>query len=111
MTIGIRYISRGDNSGYGLAALAYVRALHNLGVPVSWEPWLLDPQAAPWRPESGLAALPLAHAATRDNDSSDVPALIAATTRRRCADARKFQTITSCSTAWVRGIRARTWPG
>ena len=81
MTIGIRYISHGDNSGYGLAALAYVRALHDLGVPVRWEPWLLGPQAAPWQPESGLAALPLAHAATRDNNSSDVPALIAATTR------------------------------
>ena len=81
MTIGIKYIACGDNGAYGLGALANVRALHNAAVPVWWEPWLPEPQATPWRPESGLAALPLAHAATRDDDASDLPALIAATTQ------------------------------
>jgi glycosyltransferase involved in cell wall biosynthesis len=41
---GIRYYGAADTSGYGQAALAYVRALVNAGVPVQWIP--LD-----WAPE------------------------------------------------------------
>lgn len=81
MTIGVKYIAYGNNSGYGLAALAYVRALHNAGVPVWWQPWFLGPRAVQWRPEDGLETLPLAHAAGHDPESSDLPALIAATSR------------------------------
>jgi glycosyltransferase involved in cell wall biosynthesis len=81
MTIGVKYIAYGNNSGYGLAALAYVRALHNAGIPVWWQPWFLGPQPVPWRPEQGLAALPLAHSAERDVEMSDVAALLRVTTR------------------------------
>lgn len=48
MTIGIKYIAHGSASGYGLAALAYIRALHNAGVPV-W-PFFPGPQWARGQP-------------------------------------------------------------
>jgi glycosyltransferase involved in cell wall biosynthesis len=81
MTIGVKYIAYGNNSGYGLAAIAYVRALHNAGVPVWWQPWFLGQHSMRWRPEDGLDTLPLAHAAGRDPESSDIAALIEATSR------------------------------
>jgi len=39
---GVLYCGSGDLSGYGQAAIAYVRALVNAGVPVQWVPldWL-----------------------------------------------------------------------
>ena len=76
MTIGIKYIAYANSSGYGLSALAYVRALHNIGVPVWWQPSFLGgPVDSIWRPDQGMAALPLAHAATGDASLSDLPAL------------------------------------
>ena len=80
MTIGIKYIAYGNSSGYGLSAVAYVRALHNAGIRVWWQPWFLGRQAFAWRPDSGLASLPLTQAVARD-EMSDLPALIAATTQ------------------------------
>jgi len=32
--LGVKYVAHGNASGYGIAALAYIRALHNAGVPV-----------------------------------------------------------------------------
>jgi hypothetical protein len=81
MTIGVKYIAYANSSGYGLAGLAYVRALHNAGVPVWWQPWFLGPQSQVWQPEYGLQALPLAYAAQGDAALADLPALIAATVR------------------------------
>src|SRR5579864_1736088 len=81
MTIGVKYIAYGNSSGYGLAALAYVRALHNAGVPVWWQPWFLGPHPEMWRPEHGLSRLPLARAAGGDAALADLPSLIAATSR------------------------------
>jgi glycosyltransferase involved in cell wall biosynthesis len=76
MTIGVKYIAYANCSGYGLSGLAYVRALHNAGVPVWWQPSFLgDPADTFWRPEHGLAALPLARAATGDAALADLPAL------------------------------------
>jgi glycosyltransferase involved in cell wall biosynthesis len=76
MTIGIKYIAYANSSGYGLSALGYVRALHNLGVPVWWQPSFLGgPADRIWRPEQGFAALPLARAAAGDASLSDLPAL------------------------------------
>jgi hypothetical protein len=67
MTIGVKYVAYANSSGYGLLALAYVRALHNVGVPVWWQPSFLGgPVDRIWRPEQGMAALPLAHADTGD---------------------------------------------
>jgi hypothetical protein len=81
MTIGVKYIAYGNCSGYGLSGLAYVRALHNAGVPVWWQPSFLGgPADTIWRPDDGLAALPLARAATGDAALSDLPAL----TQRLC---------------------------
>ncbi len=80
MTLGVKYYSYPDHSGYGLSALAYVRGLHNAGVPVWWAPFVfVDGQPAPWRPEDGLAALPLAQRAGDDAGLEDLPALLAAT--------------------------------
>ncbi|HSN01606.1 MAG TPA: glycosyltransferase [Rudaea sp.] len=45
---GVLYCGSGDLSGYGQAAIAYVRALVNAGVPVQWIPldWLPERMAA-----------------------------------------------------------------
>jgi hypothetical protein len=76
MTIGVKYIAYANSSGYGLSALGYVRALHNAGVPVWWQPSFLGgPTDTIWRPDHGLAALPLARAAVGDAALSDLPAL------------------------------------
>jgi glycosyltransferase involved in cell wall biosynthesis len=76
MTIGVKYIAYANSSGYGLSGLGYVRALHNAGVPVWWQPSFLGgPVETIWRPEHGLAALPLARAAAGDAALSDLPAL------------------------------------
>lgn len=37
---GLKYVSWGDNTGYAIAAKAYVRALMGRGVPLSWTPML-----------------------------------------------------------------------
>jgi len=76
MTIGVKYVAYANSSGYGLSALAYVRALHNRGVPVWWQPSFLGgPVDRIWRPEQGMAALPLARAGAGDASLSDLPML------------------------------------
>jgi len=85
MTLGVRYYSYPDHSGYGLAALAYVRALHNAGIPVWWSPLLYrDGRHAPWRREDGIAALPIARDAESDAALQDLPALVEATGPKAC---------------------------
>jgi glycosyltransferase involved in cell wall biosynthesis len=80
MTRGVRYYSYPDHSGYGLAALAYVRALHNAGVPVWWTPLLYrDGRHHPWREADSLGALPIARHAANDAALQDLAALVAAT--------------------------------
>ncbi len=79
MTIGIRYYSYPDHSGYGLAGLAYVRALHNAGIPVWWTPLIYrDGKPAPWRRKDGLRALPFATGAGQDAGLQDLAALLRA---------------------------------
>src|SRR4029079_11685710 len=76
MTIGVKYVAYANSSGYGLSALAYVRARHNRGVPVWWQPSFLGgPVDRIWHPEQGMAALPLARAGTGDASLSDLPML------------------------------------
>ena len=88
MTLGIKYYSYPDHSGYGLAALAYVRALHNAGVPVRWVPlvWRAG-RPTPWQPEDGLEVLSITCAAECDAALRDVPALL------RAADAKDYDTV------------------
>ena len=81
MTIGVKYIAYPNASGYGLAAVAYVRALHNAGVPVWWQPWFLGGEPHLWTPRDGLDTLPLAQAAEGWAALADLPSLIAATMR------------------------------
>lgn len=76
MTVGVKYIAYANSSGYGLSALAYVRALHNIGVPVWWQPSFLGgPVDRIWRPDEGMAMLPLTHAAAGDASLSDLSAM------------------------------------
>ena len=79
MTRGVRYYSYPDHSGYGLAALAYIRALNNAGVPVWWTPLLWDGRHRPWDRADGLDALPVARDAANDAALQDLAALVAAT--------------------------------
>jgi glycosyltransferase involved in cell wall biosynthesis len=81
MTIGVKYIAYPNASGYGLAGIAYVRALHNAGVPVWWQPWFLGGTPHLWTPSDGLGTLPLAQAAASWAALADLPALISATTQ------------------------------
>jgi hypothetical protein len=39
---GLKYISWADNSGYGIAAKAYVEALTHASVEIPWTPMLPD---------------------------------------------------------------------
>jgi glycosyltransferase involved in cell wall biosynthesis len=79
MTVGIKYISDGAASGYGLAGFAYIRALHNASVPV-W-PFFFGPRLSPGSPGKGRAILPLGRAAEDDANLADLPALMRATAR------------------------------
>jgi glycosyltransferase involved in cell wall biosynthesis len=73
---GIKYISYPEHSGYGLSALAYVRALHNSGVPVWWAPLVYRGNLQrTWQLEDGLEELPLACEAQNDASLQDVSAL------------------------------------
>lgn len=103
MTIGVKYIAYGNSSGYGLSALAYVRALHNAGVPVWWQPWFLGARPWRWQPEDGLAALPLARAAEGDAALADLPSLIAATSRPIAYDTVLVHTVPE---HWPRFVEA-----
>jgi len=81
MTNGVKYISYPNASGYGLAALAYVRGLTNAGVPVWWQPWFLWGEAHLWTPAQGLRNLPLAQAGGSAAMLAELRALIDACVR------------------------------
>lgn len=93
MTIGVKYYSYPDHSGYGLTALAYVRALHNAGVPVWWVPLIYrNNRHAPWHSDDGLEMLPFACEAQNDAALQDLAALLQATGPKAC-DTVIFQTV------------------
>ena len=93
MTIGVKYISYPDHSGYGLAALAFVRALHNAGIPVWWAPLIYrNNRQVTWHPDDGLGALPIAYEAQSDAALQDVAALAGAT-GPKTYDTVIFQTV------------------
>lgn len=79
MPTGIKLLSFVDTSGYALAALAYVRALVNAGVPVRWVP--VRHEGNGLRPVGRGHAPPLSLSATDDESLADLPALVAATSR------------------------------
>jgi glycosyltransferase involved in cell wall biosynthesis len=79
MTIGIRYIGYGDVSGYALAALAYIRALHRAGVPVC--PFFTGPRPSPTGSGREQKPLPLGRAIEGDASFADLPAIMRATAR------------------------------
>ena len=75
MTKGIKYIAYGAASGQGIAALAYIHALHHAGVPVwpFFQPPLDDGR--------GPAPLRLRRAVERDANFADLSALMHDTRR------------------------------
>lgn len=85
MTLGIKYISYPDHSGYGLSALAYVRALHNAGVPVWWAPLIVRAgRHCLWQNGDSLDELALSLAAEDDAGLRDVAALLRACGPKPC---------------------------
>ncbi|MEO8486717.1 MAG: hypothetical protein ABI585_10310 [Betaproteobacteria bacterium] len=79
MRPGIKFTSFVEPSGYGVAALGYVRALVNAGVPVRWMP--LRRVGDTVRPLGAGEAFPLAMFSTDDESLADLPALLARTSR------------------------------
>jgi glycosyltransferase involved in cell wall biosynthesis len=76
---GLRYYSFVEPSGYGLAAIAYVRALVNAGVPVQWVPLArAGDDVRPLRPGDPI---PLSMLSTEDEALADLPALFSATSQ------------------------------
>ncbi|NDP43321.1 MAG: glycosyltransferase family 4 protein [Aromatoleum sp.] len=93
MTIGVKFLTYPDHSGYGLAALAYVRGLHNAGVPVWWSPLVVrGNRHVAWRPDDGLDELPVACEAADDAALQDVAAL-ARVAGPKAYDTVVFQTV------------------
>ena len=85
MTIGVKYLSYPEHSGYGLAALAYLRALHNAGVPVWWAPLIhRGGRHVIWRPDDGIDCLQLACEAESDAALQDIAALAQAAGPKAC---------------------------
>lgn len=76
---GLRYYSFVEPSGYGLAAIAYVRALVNAGVPVHWVP--LGRTGDDVRPLGPGDAIPISMLSTEDETLGDLPALFSATSQ------------------------------
>jgi glycosyltransferase involved in cell wall biosynthesis len=77
MNEGIKVISYPNHSGYGLSALAYVRALHNAGIPVWWAPLIVrHGRHTIWQPGDRLDELPLSIASGDDASLQDVAALL-----------------------------------
>lgn len=75
---GVRYYGFADLSGYGQAAIAYVRALVNAGVPVQWIPldWTPDCMVpGEWLP--GGRRRPLLECCGTRGHLADLPALVA----------------------------------
>lgn len=68
----IRYYGAADFSGYGQAAVAYVRSLVNAGVQVQWIPLDWTPQ----RMQPGTWSRPLVSQCGSDGWLADLPALI-----------------------------------
>jgi len=93
MTRGVKVCSYPEHSGYGLAALAYVRALHNAGVPVWWAPVLQrDGRLHIWQAAEGRERLAVAWEAEKDASLLDVPALLEACGPKPC-DTVLIQTV------------------
>ena len=79
---GIRYYSFGSFSGYGQAAVAYVRALVNAGIPVQWIPldWTTERMvASSWTLPNGSRQPLIDKCGTRGN-LADMLALLGCTT-------------------------------
>jgi glycosyltransferase involved in cell wall biosynthesis len=82
-TPAVRYYGGGDLTGYGLAAIGYVRMLVHAGVPVEWIPlrWgTRKMQPSGWYDETG-APLQALQSCRNDAGLADLPALIQATSR------------------------------
>lgn len=60
---GVKYISLAETTGYGQSAVAYIRALLGVGIPVTWQPMIMtrngyEPATDAEQAVAGLASLP-----------------------------------------------------
>ncbi len=90
---GIKFVSYFEPSGYGLAALAYLRGLVNAGVAVQWVPvqrvgWS---DTLPWRQSHASSAI--LEMARNDDTLADLPALMEKTLRPCAYDTVLLHTI------------------
>jgi glycosyltransferase involved in cell wall biosynthesis len=86
---GVKFVSWSNTTGYGLAALDYLRALVARGVEVWWAPLCNGPAGQRrWRPEYGIDALDFFPALRRDPGYADLPALV-----ERCGLVRDYDTV------------------
>jgi glycosyltransferase involved in cell wall biosynthesis len=91
---GVRVFSACGDSGYGIAGVAYVRALFNAGVPVQWS--LFDWPDGSMRPPVVLSyadALARYARATYDPKHNDTVALLRATSSAVDADVALLHTV------------------
>ncbi|HTR58420.1 MAG TPA: hypothetical protein VMM27_09605 [Casimicrobiaceae bacterium] len=122
MVLGIKYIAHGSATGYGMAAFAYIRALHNAGIPV-W-PFFLGQESLPGEPEQEPYILRLDGSSGTDADLADLPAIIDATTRPiaydtvlahnspdRCRLFAEAGKRLIAYTAWETEVLPEHWPG
>lgn len=73
----IKYISYADTTGYGLAGLAYLRGLLNLGIDVEWQPMFWGRHGLQaWRRDMPAQWLEVARAASDDAALRDLPAIL-----------------------------------
>src|SRR6516164_5370458 len=120
MTIGVKYFAYGNTLGYGIAALGYIRALYNAGVPV-W-PFFIGSRSSP--DQSGTQDLLLGRALEGDATFADLPALVRATARPIAYDkvvvhtmpelwqqvAENGKQLVGC-TVWETDSLPKHWPG
>lgn len=79
MSLGVKFYSYFDISGYGLAALAYLRGLLNAGVEVHWIPLVWSEQG--YHSLQPTDTPPLLELSRDDNALKDLAAIRAATCR------------------------------
>jgi hypothetical protein len=88
---GVKFTSFLEPSGYGLAAIGYVRALVNAGVPVQWR--LVRHAGWGFAPVAAGETLPFLDQSVGDAALADLPALLAATARPIAFDTTLVHTV------------------
>jgi glycosyltransferase involved in cell wall biosynthesis len=109
----LRFYSYCESSGYGLAAIAYVRALVNAGMPVQWRPLRrVDSRVEPWE-VAQYSQIKLLTQSTDDESLADLHGLLARTGQAVKHDVVLVHTVpehwNGCIEAGKRNIAYTAW--